>query len=106
MIFDLLTPPQGPRGRGPQDGQMDEVNYNIPFAVLKMCGVNKRQDFSQECVTEKQFSYFSTKRYVVGTQRTISMRQFFLSTQNIYLKLWVRKYLQFYREFFCLSKPV
>ena len=26
-----------------------------------------------------------------------------LSTQNICLKLWVRKYLQFYAETFCLS---
>ena len=29
-----------------------------------------------------------------------------LSTQNICLKLWVRKYLQFYAEKFCLSKPM
>ena len=29
-----------------------------------------------------------------------------LSTQNICLKFWVRKYLQFYAKFFCLSKPV
>ena len=27
------------------------------------------------------------------------------STQNICLKSWVRKYLQFYAENFCLSKP-
>ena len=29
-----------------------------------------------------------------------------LSTQNICLELWVRKYLQFYAEIVCLSKPV
>ena len=27
------------------------------------------QDFSLECITEKYFSYFSTKTYVVGTQK-------------------------------------
>ena len=39
-------------------------------------------------------------------KRTISMRRFFLSTQNICLKLKVRKYLQFYAENFCLSEPL
>ena len=29
-----------------------------------------------------------------------------VNTQNMYLKLRVRKYLQFYAENFCLSKPV
>ena len=28
-----------------------------------------RQDFSKECVTEKVFSYFSPKRYIVGVQK-------------------------------------
>ena len=28
-----------------------------------------RQDFSYECVPEEEFSYFSTKTYVVGTQK-------------------------------------
>ena len=28
-----------------------------------------------ECVTENQFSYFSTKRYVVGTQKIGSFEQ-------------------------------
>ena len=31
--------------------------------------LNKIQDFSLECVTEQLFSYFSTKTYVVGTQK-------------------------------------
>ena len=36
-------------------------------------------------------------------KRTISV---LLSTQNICYKLWIRKYLQFYAEIFCFSKPV
>ena len=31
--------------------------------------VSRQQYFSYECVTEKLFSYFSTKIYVVGTQK-------------------------------------
>ena len=29
-----------------------------------------------------------------------------MSTQNICLKLWIRKYLQFYAENICLTKPM
>ena len=54
---------------------------------------------------EKQFSYFSTKTYVVGTQKNRLNETVLLSTQNICKKLWVRKYLQFYAEYFCISKP-
>ena len=50
-------------------------------------------------VPKKWFSYFSTKTYVVGTQKN-------RLTQNICKKLWASKYLQFYAEHFCLSKPV
>ena len=32
---------------------------------------NLKQAFSQECVTEKYCSYFSTKTYVVGTQKNL-----------------------------------
>ena len=31
---------------------------------------------------------------------------YLLSTQNIWLNQWVRKYLQFYAKIFCLSKPM
>ena len=50
--------------------------------------------------TQKYVSYFSTKTYVVGTQKTV-----LFSTQNM-LKLIGKKYLQFYAQKFCLSKPV
>ena len=49
---------------------------------------------------------FSTKTYVVGTQKNSLNETFFLSTQNICLKLWVRTNLLFYDANFCLSNPV
>ena len=45
-------------------------------------------------------------RDVVGTQKNRLNETVLLSTQNICYKLWVRKYLQFYAEFFFSSKPV
>ena len=51
-------------------------------------------------------SYFSTQPYDVGTQKNRLNQTVLLSTLNICQKLWVRKYLQFYAENFCLSKPV
>ena len=39
------------------------------------------------------FSYFSTKTYVVGSQKNCFNEAFLLSSQNIRLKCWVRKYL-------------
>ena len=38
-----------------------------------------------ECVTENYFSYFSTKTYVVGTQKNGLNKTVLLSTQNICL---------------------
>ena len=55
------------------------------------------------------FFYFSTKTYVVGTQKNRLNDTVLLSTLNICEKLWVRKYLQFYAENFvylnlCISR--
>ena len=41
----------------------------------------------------------------MGTQKNLN-KTVPLNTQNICKKLWVRKYLQFYTENSCLSKPV
>ena len=41
------------------------------------------QDFSSECVTKIHFSYFSTKTYVVGTQKNRLNETVVLSIQNI-----------------------
>ena len=40
---------------------------------------------------EGTFSYFSTKTYVVGTQKNRLNEMVLLSTQNICLDDWVRK---------------
>ena len=55
---------------------------------------------------KKCFSYFSTKTYVVGTQKNRLNETVLLSTQNIHFKCWLRKYLQLYAEiFFILILP-
>ena len=51
------------------------------------------------------FSYFSTKTYVMGTQKNRLNETVLLSTQNICSSWWIRKYLNFYAQKFCLSKP-
>ena len=43
----------------------------------------------------KEGIYFTTKAYVVGNQKNRLNEMVLLSTQNISLKLWLRKYLQF-----------
>ena len=42
----------------------------------------------------------------MGTQKNRLNETVLLSTQNICYNRWVRKYLQFYTENFCLSKPI
>ena len=54
----------------------------------------------------KRISYFSTKAYVVGTQKNRLNETVLFSSSNICLNLWVRKYLQFYAVNLCLSKPM
>ena len=61
---------------------------------------NYSQDYSYDCVKKILFSYFSTKTYVVGTQKNCLNETVLLSTNNICLNWWVRKYLQFYGEIF------
>ena len=58
------------------------------------------QDFSQECVPKKLFSYFSTKRYAVGTQKNRLNETVLLSAQNM-LKLVGKKIITIYAQFFC-----
>ena len=47
-----------------------------------------------ECVLEKCFLYFSSKTYVVGTQKSRLNETVLLSTQNTCLNEWVRKSLK------------
>ena len=55
---------------------------------------------------KNNFLISQPKRYVVGTQKNRLNETVLLSTQNICNKIWVRKYLLFYAENFCLSKPM
>ena len=45
------------------------------------------------CTIKNQFSYFSTKASVVGAQKNRLNETVLLSTQNIWLKWWIRKYV-------------
>ena len=49
---------------------------------------------------------FSSKTYVVDTQKNRLNETVLLSTKNICLNRWIRKYLQFYPQKFCLSMPM
>ena len=49
------------------------------------------QDFSLECVTEKYFSYFSSKTYVVGTQKNRLNETGFYENPKHMLKLTGKK---------------
>ena len=68
--------------------------------------VRRHQAFSEECIPKNYFSYFSSKTYVVGTQKNRLNETVLLSTQNICSNWWIRKYLKFYSQNFCLSKPM
>ena len=50
-----------------------------------------KHDFSQECITKIEFSYFSTKTYVVGTQKNRLNETVLLSAQKHMLKLMGKK---------------
>ena len=74
------------------------------FFIFSFLGKIRLTAFS--LVPKNQFSYFSTKTYVVGTQKNRLIETVLLSNQNISSNLWVRKYLHFYTQKLCLSKPV
>ena len=60
------------------------------------------------CMTENYFSYFSTKTFVVGTQKKRLNETVILSTQNVCYDCLVRKKLHFYLflKKFCLNGPM
>ena len=61
-------------------------NFFVKFHGKKNIGSQNMtvlQDFSYECVPKISFSYFSTKTYVVGTQKNRLIETVLLSTQNI-----------------------
>ena len=44
-----------------------------------------------ECVVGNSFSYFSTNKYAVGTQKNPLKEMVLLNTQSLCLNCWVRK---------------
>ena len=52
------------------------------------------------------YFYFSTKTYVVGSQKNCLDETVLLSTQTTCLNWWIRKYSQFYAQKFCLTGPM
>ena len=52
------------------------------------------------------FLIFQTKHMLWVLKKNRLNETVLLSNKNICLKVWVRKYLQFYAEHFCLSKPM
>ena len=56
-----------------------------------------------ECILKIYFLYFSSKTYVVGTQKNSLNETVLFSTQNTCLNWWVRKSFQFYAQKISLS---
>ena len=50
--------------------------------------------------------FFSTKTYVVGTQKNHLNEMGLFSTHTILKLVGIRKYLQLYAKKLCLSKPI
>ena len=58
----------------------EELNTSLHIHIIQLL----IQDFNWERVTKIWFSYFSTKTYVVGTQKNRLNETVLLRTQNIY----------------------
>ena len=80
--------------------------YLLTYLPCLKFSSNSKHTYFFFGLTEKYFFYFSTKTYVVGTQKNHLHKTVLSSTQNISLKSWVSKYLQLYAESFSLSKPM
>ena len=61
-----------------------------------LCQVTCLRPLVNSVYRKKYFSYFSTKTYVVGSQKNRLNELVLLSPQNICFRLWVRKHSQFY----------
>ena len=60
------------------------VHFRQMFRLLLQYLLNNQiLAFSEECVPNNKLSYFSTKTYIVGTQKNRLNETFLLSAQNI-----------------------
>ena len=64
------------------DGNMVNVHYTSCTMYHHYTSCTMYKAPRQECITENYFSYFSTKTYVVGTQKNRLDETVLLSTQN------------------------
>ena len=67
------------------------ILYNLFLPILLFSHVTRKRtvlwsndgmNWPLECIIKKLFSYFSTKTYVVGTQKNVSIRKFFWTTKT------------------------
>ena len=87
--------------------------YFITLYIIKLIIDNSNPETISLCINiaglqirvriGKLFLYFSSKTYVVGTQKNRLNERVLLSTQNTCLNWWVRKQLQFYANKISLS---
>ena len=61
---------------------MQHLSGSSLFAEVPIYPYSEYQAPRLECVTENYFSYFSTKTYVVGTQKNRLHETVLMSTQN------------------------
>ena len=76
----------------------------VVFEINQIPHGNTQQRYVFGVCTKKLI--FSTKTYVVGTQKNHLNKTVLLSTQNICSNWLIRIYSQFYTQNFCLSKPM
>ena len=66
---------------------------------MEISAFNKPLDFKSDVIKNK-FSYFSTKTYVVGTQKSrLNEMVFFEPSKHVKIDGYIRKYSQFYTKF-------
>ena len=67
-----------------ENNGISHVKANIKGILFWCLCRHYNQGFSKECITEFFSFYFSTKMYVVGTQKNRLKETVLLSIQNIY----------------------
>ena len=65
--------------------------YFLNLAIILLMKKEMVQAFRLGCVREIYFSYFSFKKYVVGTPKNCLTERVLFSTKNTYSNWWIRK---------------
>ena len=85
---------------------MAAQTYKWKYSLVTIIVKNVYQASKQECVLENYFLHFSSKTYIMGTQKNRLNETVLLRTQNTCLNWWVRKQLQFFAHKISLSGPL